>query len=48
MKRDMDLIRSMWAKAKSKVLIPSASWTFAVLVEWLKTEITQGLPKIEL
>ncbi|MFZ4625158.1 MAG: DUF2513 domain-containing protein [Rhodoferax sp.] len=37
---------TLWAKAKSKVLMPSASWTFGILLDWLKTEITQGLPKI--
>jgi len=37
---------TLWAKAKSKILIPSASWTFGILCDWLKTEIVQGLPKI--
>lgn len=43
-----DSVRSdtLWAKAKSNVLIPTASWTFGVLMDWLKAEITNGLPKI--
>lgn len=45
-----DAVRNdtLWSKAKSKVLMPSASWTFAILLDWLKTEIAQGLPKIGL
>jgi hypothetical protein len=28
----------LWALAKEKVLKPGASWTFSLLVEWLKQE----------
>ncbi len=37
---------TIWNKAKEKVLKPSASWTFGVLVEWLKQEIKAkiGIP----
>lgn len=43
-----DEIRSdtLWKKAKETVLKPSASFTFSILREWLKTEITQGLPTL--
>lgn len=43
-----DAIRNdtLWAKAKSNVLKPGMSFTFDVLKEWLKTEITQGLPTL--
>lgn len=41
MKRDMDLVRR-----KSNVIKPTASFTFDVLRDWLKTEITQGLPTL--
>ena len=51
MKRDMDLADAVrsdtpWAKAKSNVIKPTASFTFDVLKDWLKTEITQGLPTL--
>ena len=35
---------TMWSKAKENVLKPGMSFTFDVLKEWLKAEITQGLP----
>ncbi|MCX5592852.1 DUF2513 domain-containing protein [Alcaligenes endophyticus] len=43
-----DEIRSdtLWKKAKENVLKPSMSFSFSVLREWLKAEITQGLPSI--
>ena len=43
-----DAVRSdtLWAKAKSNVIKPTASFTFDVLRDWLKTEITQGLPTL--
>lgn len=43
-----DSVRSdtLWSKAKTSVLKPSMSFTFDVLKDWLKTEITQGLPTI--
>lgn len=37
---------TLWHKAQSTVLKPAASWTFDVLKEWLKTEISQGLPTL--
>jgi len=30
---------TIWQKAKEKVLKPGASWTFGLLVEWLRNEI---------
>ena len=44
----VDAIRddTLWQKAKANVLKPGMSFTFDVLKEWLKTEITQGLPTI--
>ncbi len=43
-----DAIRddTLWKKAKASVLKPGMSFTFDVLKDWLKTEITQGLPTI--
>ncbi|WP_225783362.1 DUF2513 domain-containing protein [Xenophilus sp. Marseille-Q4582] len=43
-----DAIRddTLWKKAKANVLKPGMSFTFDVLKEWLKTEITQGLPTL--
>ena len=37
---------TLWSKAKENVLKPGMSFTFDVLKEWLKTEITQGLPTL--
>lgn len=37
---------TLWAKAKKQVIAPSSSWTFGVLTDWLKSEITNGLSKI--
>ena len=44
----VDAIRddTLWRKAKTSVLKPGMSFTFDVLKEWLKTEITQGLPTV--
>ncbi len=43
-----DAVRSdtLWKKAKDKVLIPSTSWTFGVLLDWIKAEIREGLPTL--
>jgi hypothetical protein len=43
-----DAIRSdtLWKKAKEDVIKPSASWTFTVLLDWLKAEISKGLPTL--
>ena len=37
---------TLWAKAKAKVMKPTASFTFDVLKDWLKAEIAQGLPTL--
>lgn len=37
---------TLWAKAKSTVIKPSASWTFGLLTDWLKAEMAQGFPTI--
>lgn len=37
---------TLWAKARAKVMKPTASFTFAVLKDWLKAEIAQGLPTL--
>lgn len=37
---------TLWAKAKTNVLKPGISFTFDVLKDWLKAEITQGLPTL--
>lgn len=43
-----DAVRSdtLWKKARDKVLMPSGSWTFGVLLDWLKAEIREGLPTL--
>lgn len=35
---------TLWRKAKDNVLKPAGSWTFGVLLEYLKGEITGRLP----
>ena len=37
---------NLWNKAKEQVLKPTASWTFGLLVEWLKQEMKtrMGIP----
>lgn len=35
---------TLWSKAKDNVIKPAASWTFGVLLEYLKGEITQNIP----
>lgn len=37
---------TLWTKAKGSVLKPGISWSFEVLKDWLKAEITQGLPTL--
>lgn len=37
---------TLWEKAKGSVIKPGLSFTFDVLMSWLKTEITQGLPSL--
>jgi hypothetical protein len=38
---------TLWRKAKEKVLKPTASWTFGLLMEWLKQEIRTRIPGLE-
>ena len=44
----MDAARNenLWKKAKDSVIAPTASWTFDILKQWLKTEILNGLPSL--
>lgn len=44
----VDAIRddTLWAKAKREVIAPSMSFTFDLLKEWIKSEITQGFPTL--
>lgn len=35
---------NLWRKAKETVLKPTASWTFGILVDYLKGEISSRLP----
>lgn len=37
---------TLWAKAKASVIKPTASWTFNVLLDWLKAELSKGLPTV--
>lgn len=37
---------TLWAKAKDKVLKPGISFTFDILSNWLKAEISKGLPSL--
>lgn len=43
-----DAIRSdtLWAKAKEKVIGPTASWTFGSLLDWLRSEIGNQLTNL--
>ena len=38
---------TVWRKLKERVIKPSASWTFAIVTDWLKHEINQriGMPE---
>jgi hypothetical protein len=38
---------TIWKKAKDTVLKPSASWTFEILKEYLKSEIQRHIPGFE-
>lgn len=44
----LDAARSetIWRKAQTSVIAPTASWTFDILLDWLREEIKQGLPAI--
>lgn len=35
---------TLWRKAKENVIKPMGSWTFGVLLDYLKGEIARGLP----
>jgi len=37
---------TLWQKAKTNVMRPGLSFTFDLVKEWLKTEISQGLPTL--
>lgn len=43
-----DAIKSdtLWQKAKQTVIKPTASFTFGLLKEWLKTELQHGFPTL--
>lgn len=35
---------TLWRKAKENVIRPTASWTFGILIEWLRQEIRSRIP----
>lgn len=35
---------TIWNKAKDNILKPGASWTFGVLLEYIKSELMKGFP----
>lgn len=37
---------TLWAKAKAKFMRPGISFTLDIVKDWLKAEITQGLPTL--
>ncbi|MDH0494120.1 DUF2513 domain-containing protein [Comamonas aquatica] len=37
---------TLWEKAKAKFMRPGISFTLDIVKDWLKTEITQGLPTL--
>ena len=37
---------TLWAKAKTKFMRPGISFTLDIVKDWLKAEITQGLPTL--
>lgn len=39
---------TLWRKAKDSVIKPTGSWTFGVLLDYLKSEIARGLPSLPL
>ena|SRR5712692_1975594 len=38
---------TLWKKAKEHVIKPSASWTFSLLLEYLKAEIRRHIPGLD-
>jgi hypothetical protein len=52
MQRDMDFADAivddtLWRKAKDQVIKPSASWTFGILLGYLRAEIGRGVPGLD-
>ncbi len=39
---------TLWKKAKDNVIKPAASWTFGILLDYLKGQIARGLPSLPL
>jgi len=38
---------TLWNKAKENVLKPASSWTFGILLEYLKAEIRRNIPGLD-
>ncbi len=38
---------TLWKKAKDNVIKPSASWTFGILLEYIKVEIRSKIPGLD-
>jgi hypothetical protein len=38
---------TLWNKAKENVIKPTASWTFAILLDYLKVEIRRRIPGLD-
>lgn len=38
---------TLWNKAKENIIKPSASWTFGILLEYLKFEIKRNIPGLD-
>ena len=38
---------SLWNKAKENIIKPTASWTFGILLEYLKVEIRSRIPGLD-
>lgn len=38
---------TLWRKARENVIRPAGSWTFGILLEWLKHEIRSRIPGLE-
>jgi len=38
---------TLWKKAKENIMKPSASWTFSILLEYLKAEIRRHIPGLD-
>lgn len=45
---DAILDDTVWKRAKENVLKPAGSWTFSVLLEYLKYEIKRRIPGLEM